>query len=977
MTIHNIVQKIFPGNKISIMMGKFVIIAMVLLGIQGIASAQDPEHVRILMEAYRQLRGVFDFTMNEATITRGNRSLVAYNTVSYRPGSPQGSIELHVSSGQPTSVWVSVPDNAWRTTQTPVGFYGWHEFRRDATGHWKEEKRPHIISAPYFPSERDQPPVLTGSGDWGAWDEYYDEAFWRGNDPPHWTPIAVAREGAPWIGEIHDKLNREATHGDGIRLLDRFRPGSDDLTDRAMEAWQPVTLRGIVVMAGLAGGDFGADHTYSYSIDGRTFHGGLGEETRSEWPGMDWDINVSPDRDMRYLLNNATTEVGSSFYDQMGVEIEHFAVPPQYRPVEGEWLQVIGRWATDNGHSLFRTEIHPPELLVSSRHTSPGQTDAKVIATGAWLGEDLSFVVYPPKRPNPSAVLRWEVTLDSLQRVNLDLPGISLEGYERGFSIRQLIFHPIYPRGGRTAVSGAPILERSIINLDEGRLPERWIQRIVSAGIDVIPWPSDQPNHLVCIIRNPGGPEVITHNSGSVSMQSERGHQSMIRVWWETETATVTGTVRTSTGLACRGADLYYMDGSVTGNGWNSVSVADDGTYRITELLVGVPYLIRPAGSKWNFRSVPIRRIFHSGENVIDFVAEVPATARFDPLPQDFYENYRRFRPLPGSRLTLRLPTSASSSANQLQQLKDQLAEILLSVAEPGPMGVVQNGFELPESGDILVSLASFVGPDGNPISSFEQAYRESQASQAIRDLLERMGEGTVDPVLELAGSAGLGVANARLRATLWAGNEKVGFRKLNEVEATTNLEGLAAFRLKSGTHCDRVLIVLEVISNTVNPWFLPKLTLMERSFPPAASGDDFIRYKEYALKRWVPSIIIGTDLFSKIKIQADVLDERVLSVNLDKISVSLSSQKAGNSKQKTAKKITLKSNKWVEVSRREIFLRKGNLMAEKFLEHRRESVRAYVYMRALNSKKQSLEQPRFKHDQKAVRRTDVKWFKQ
>src|SRR5262249_52608010 len=134
------------------------------------------------------------------------------------------------------------------------------------------------------------------------------------------------------------------------------------------------------------------------------------------WPGMDWDVLMQPDPDVGYLASWATRvakeqEKGDiarneEFDFAMEMEISHFAVPPAYRPQTGDWLQAIGRWVIDCGHpdypanpsnpnSLYsknadyrqavdrlgrqrgdlhdlpeaKTELHPPELLVSSSQT--------------------------------------------------------------------------------------------------------------------------------------------------------------------------------------------------------------------------------------------------------------------------------------------------------------------------------------------------------------------------------------------------------------------------------------------------------------------------------------------------------------------------------------------------------------------------------------------------------------------------------
>src|SRR2546421_770350 len=95
----------------------FVLLPAIFL-IRPNSTGQTPANVQLLREAYEQLRPLFGFTLTTAGIRPGNRSLAAFAEVAY-PSSPNGCIELHVQLGGHPSVWVAVPDWAWRREHRP------------------------------------------------------------------------------------------------------------------------------------------------------------------------------------------------------------------------------------------------------------------------------------------------------------------------------------------------------------------------------------------------------------------------------------------------------------------------------------------------------------------------------------------------------------------------------------------------------------------------------------------------------------------------------------------------------------------------------------------------------------------------------------------------------------------------------------------------------------------------------------------
>src|SRR5439155_6369887 len=173
-------------------------------------------------------------------------------------------------------------------------------------------------------------------------------------------------------------------------------------------------------------------------------------------PRLDWHIDVDAEPYTLYQASPGQT-------DGLSVEVEHFTLlPEQYRPATGDWLQVVGRWVTDVGHvedglteaNGFRTEIHPEELLVSSR-PDPSHalgTLARVIITGAWQGLPLSFVVNPPARPSLEARLRWAKA-------------------------------------------------------------DEWPS---AAPLTIQPWPKENPNHLICTLTTDDTTPLLVHPNGMV-----------------------------------------------------------------------------------------------------------------------------------------------------------------------------------------------------------------------------------------------------------------------------------------------------------------------------------------------------------------------------------------------------------------------------------------------------------------------------
>ena len=130
----------------------------------------------------------------------------------------------------------------------------------------------------------------------------------------------------------------------------------------------------------------------------------------------DYDLYVIPLRGWRGVLGGDDPSrplIGPR--DNVPVEWEDYERYTNYRkasifdPLPGDLVFVSGRWIVDCGHT-WKTEIHPPSVVVWMRHANYEGRDATVAnvwVTGWYSGTyPVEFLVYPPPRPSPRATLR-------------------------------------------------------------------------------------------------------------------------------------------------------------------------------------------------------------------------------------------------------------------------------------------------------------------------------------------------------------------------------------------------------------------------------------------------------------------------------------------------------------------------------------------------------------------------------------------
>ncbi len=97
-------------------------------------------------------------------------------------------------------------------------------------------------------------------------------------------------------------------------------------------------------------------------------------------------------------------------------------------PVAGDLLFASGRWIIDCGHTPYRSEIHPPAVMVHMRteiHNGQPATEANIWVNGYFTGYPVDIEIVPPLRPSPTALLNIEKPVDS-QATGEPSPGPTL-----------------------------------------------------------------------------------------------------------------------------------------------------------------------------------------------------------------------------------------------------------------------------------------------------------------------------------------------------------------------------------------------------------------------------------------------------------------------------------------------------------------------------------------------------------------------
>ena len=729
----------------------------------------DPAAEAIVLDVYKKLKETFGMTKPLGPVITGTKTLAGWGMFE----SPNGpvSIEVHVTEAtDPPVIYVAVPQAGTGDLKDFDGFwltatYHWFQYTYDATGLVP-------VLGDQYPPPGSNPPVMSATRDWCHDDTYDLEAVELDDDPPHWSPFLIkdasyASNGR--ISDIHKYFQRAEDQDMAKDRLTRHRNAvlawdPEELGERSLNSWPGVTVRGLVTGADFPGGDFGGDHTTGYIPSGEDEapSGGLWEESDPDvFPGMDWDVRIQPDPAYRYL---ASVTRGT-----LQVEIEHFALPNDWRPRKGEWLQAEGRWVVDCGHrdddtDDYYTEIHPPELLVTTEVLNAFGSRARVAVTGAWLGGRKTFVVNPPARPSPTSVLKYALDTTWAKAAKLSLEAV----------------------------------------------------------------PPDDPNHLIATVRKTDGHQpLMLHSDGRISMRRQ-GYRGFVRVWWDESLATVEGTV-TAENQPALGAFVFHRDATIANAAWRRTRVDGGGYYRIPGLAKGGSYLFVVGGSGWDFDKTPSTIVVDQDTKVVNFSGHRAVVQ--ERVSSELVSDSKRvavFRPQQSEPSLGEAPASSIQPITEITQIRGpqkiqtygMIRSMIFSVKEPGySFGVLWNHLGYPEQGVVSLHLQGLSDWEGKPVADFSSAYS--------------VDEQGAETEITIEGYPTPGVANARVKASILLGNDAVGYRVADVAEGKTNRNGVVVFRFKAGVHVEESVVELEVLENPYNPWFKPAVRGNTRLFHP------------------------------------------------------------------------------------------------------------------------------------------------
>jgi len=279
----------------------------------------------------------------------------------------------------------------------------------------------------------------------------------------------------------------------------------------------------------------------------------------------------------------------------------------------------------------------------------------------------------------------------------------------------------------------------------------------------------------------------------------------------------ITGSVRDSAGQPARGSHLFFRPENSSPAKWQQVAVNDAGGYNIPFAKTG-NYLFRPAGSTYNFEDVPRLVKLLPGVNTVDFKAASKVTMAASAASLQLQALTK-----PEKQVFTALKDDAVSAGNPVSLGADEAKALLeddaLVVQTPkAELAVAGNALGYAASGSVMVHLSSVVDPaTGVPLPN----------TDAVKVLhvppIPTMPAKTIPLVLGGA-ATGPGVAKAQVRATLWLGNDAVGFSQAGQVIGETNADGNCTFWVKAGTHPETARVSLAILSNPVNPWCRPRL---------------------------------------------------------------------------------------------------------------------------------------------------------
>jgi hypothetical protein len=629
----------------------------------------------------------------------------------------------------------------------------------------------------------------TPTGVWSGFSEYGGLNVFGAGSTPHWSPIIAGNQGE-LIEDIHWKYNNSSLNEVNAALAEAKPKGKQDMDDRVKTGWESVTLRGVVNRASNPYGDLDVDHLKTCNNN----YGFPPSELHFPEIGADWDMYITPDKDMGYLASNVKA-------NEVGCEIEDFTLKdpdlpqnhPEYtrrykfRPIEKDYLQTIGRWVIDCGHPLygdlndgFFTEIHPPELMVASRCNN-GTTRAKIIATGANNSAQLKFFIWPGPRPSPHHRLKF--------------------------------------------------------NIDE-----EWMN---NTNLTMTPMPINNPNHLECSINLLGGDNIRVNSRGVIKQSCNRLYRGIVNCGWEgidrrsmqTDFKDWSVRLKVDTSvlkmyeIGFKNDYLYQVSGMVRGENldmskvkiryqriaekledWQEIGVNSDGFYTFKAQL-NSEYRIRAFSP--NFLATP-------EEQKIKVIPSDPSLlmVQVDDIIMQANQAWWALQEIFLNQNSTAINMSTNGANMDSKQVIDSKGSKLLSFME---VEFEEKKSEL----EVFFHVNSLIGVDGKPIQNLIDATSTLDNLSSLDNIPD--GENFVlfqnDEKLEkesstfsmLKGSISPISAQVLVEATILSGDESIGYRIVAKEKGKTDADGNIKFEFSSVYYMTGI-VLFEIIENPQNP---------------------------------------------------------------------------------------------------------------------------------------------------------------
>ncbi|MDZ4713572.1 MAG: hypothetical protein SGI89_14780 [bacterium] len=611
-------------------------------------------------------------------------------------------------------------------------------------------------------------------------------------DLVHWSNIA---EDEKSMTGLHNNFQDEILFGNAFNEF--YESAPDEYTyfqERVTKGWGSAMLRGFVTKSGDSPeGDFSMNHTYDYCNDPekrkdvelpllvypyKPMHGDKFERA------SDWCIHVIPDYDLGYLKTYANTDIE--------VEIERFDLRPFYRTVRGDYCQIYGRWVIDTGHEKkvavkdgiseneCNAEIHPPELIVTTKYNTPLSSESRVTTTGAWKGNKLKFFIWPPARPSENYFLK------------------------SSFSFNQT--------------------------------------DVRDASIDIIPVPENNPNHYECIVNSSHKSLIQNINEeGFTYLHDTFFIRGVINtVWQERTDSTAKNAVSKMPVVEVTGRIENYENGMNNYVYSSSVSndtiirtverIEEDGSFKFytsrNSIVYMIPFVKAQSFENTIYTFESDKFINEDGKpfTSVVIVAEVDK-GYGNVYPEDFSSVNNFFKHQDIDKM---VKADAGYEDTVINNLNKNFTDIFVKSGvydykdSTSGAPTLNAGFIIYElldkGGDPLQKLSGYYSINNN--SDYEQTVF-SNVEDNINFLL-KTGADNYENFLSLDAMKGKGTPGCSALVSLYFGSAQTGYRIIDTLTAVTDSEGKIKLKVTSylpGSY----IFEYKIISNPVSKWLLPQ----------------------------------------------------------------------------------------------------------------------------------------------------------